>query len=325
MIPLVGFLPARDPRVRGTIEAIEEELVEGGFVLRYRTKDTGDVDGLSGREGAFLACSFWLADCLSMLGRDHDARQLLDRLMDLRNDLGLLSEEYDPVAGRLVGNFPQAFSHVSLVNSASKIDGQEKPSAHRVITGLAQRAVARSKSRGGAIHLRGLSAQDMLTTLAQNAAPDVPRSVAAQTFRSAVAQPRRSSPARPTVPPSVRGTVKMTAKSRAKSRPAPSRHKPGKVTNRAAAKATTNRAKRPAKSTTKTATKSTKKTTTKSTTKRAAKRTAKKTAKKTAKSVKAATTRPTKPSSAPGAKKRTATKSVSKKETRSAKPTKRAR
>ncbi|MGA3148056.1 MAG: glycoside hydrolase family 15 protein, partial [Acidimicrobiales bacterium] len=114
MIPLVGFLPAHDPRMRGTIEAIERELVEGGFVLRYRTVDTGDVDGLTGREGAFLACSFWLADCLSLLGRDHDARQLLDRLLGLRNDLGLLSEEYDPVAGRLVGNFPQAFSHVSL-------------------------------------------------------------------------------------------------------------------------------------------------------------------------------------------------------------------
>ena len=127
MIPLVGFLPAHDPRVRGTIEAVERELVDGGFVLRYRTADTGDVDGLTGREGAFLACSFWLADCLSLLGRDHDARQLLDRLLGLRNDLGLLSEEYDPVAGRLVGNFPQAFSHVSLVNSASKIGGQEKP------------------------------------------------------------------------------------------------------------------------------------------------------------------------------------------------------
>ena len=168
MIPLVGFLPAHDPRMRGTIEAIEDELVEGGFVLRYRTKDTGDVDGLSGREGAFLACSFWLADCLSMLGRDHDARQLLDRLLGLRNDLGLLSEEYDPVAGRLVGNFPQAFSHVSLVNSASKIAGEEKPSARHVITGLAQRSIARGKSRGGALHLSGFGAH-MLGTLAENA------------------------------------------------------------------------------------------------------------------------------------------------------------
>lgn len=153
MIPLVGFLPAHDPRMRGTIEAIERELVDGGFVLRYRTKDTGDVDGLTGREGAFLACSFWLADCLSMLGRNHDARELLERLIGLRNDLGLLSEEYDAVLGRLVGNFPQAFSHVSLVNSASKISGETQPTSDHVLTGLARRAVARGRSRGGALHL----------------------------------------------------------------------------------------------------------------------------------------------------------------------------
>ena len=113
MIPIYGFLPVHDPRVQSTIEAIERELMEGDFVLRYRTADTGEVDGLTGREGAFLACSFWLADCYSMLGRQNDARKLFERLMSLRNDLGLLSEEYDPVAGRLVGNFPQAFSHVS--------------------------------------------------------------------------------------------------------------------------------------------------------------------------------------------------------------------
>ena len=159
MIPLVGFLPAHDPRVRGTIEAIERELVEGGFVLRYRTADTGDVDGLTGREGAFLACSFWLADCLSLLGRDHDARQLLDRLLGLRNDLGLLSEEYDPVAGRLVGNFPQAFSHVSLVNSASKIGGEEKP-----IVGPCRRrprppVAAQGKSRTATRHMGVFSAR----------------------------------------------------------------------------------------------------------------------------------------------------------------------
>ena len=141
MIPLVGFLPATDPRVRATIEAIERDLVEGDFVLRYRTADSGEVDGLVGHEGAFLACSFWLADCLALLGRSHDARQLLDRLLDLRNDLGLLSEEYDPVAGRLVGNFPQAFSHVSLVNSAAKISGNSKPSAEHVFRGLARQAM----------------------------------------------------------------------------------------------------------------------------------------------------------------------------------------
>jgi GH15 family glucan-1,4-alpha-glucosidase len=125
MMPLVGFLPAKDPRVVGTIEAIERELVDGGFVLRYRTAEDGAVDGLSGREGAFLACSFWLADCLHMIGREDDARAMFERLLSLRNDLGLLSEEYDPVAGRLVGNFPQAFSHVSLVNTACRLTGQE--------------------------------------------------------------------------------------------------------------------------------------------------------------------------------------------------------
>jgi len=148
MIPLVGFLPATDPRVRATIEAIEQDLVEGDFVLRYRTADTGEVDGLVGREGAFLACSFWLADCLALLGREHDARQLLDRLLDLRNDLGLLSEEYDPVAGRLVGNFPQAFSHVSLVNSAAKISGHSKPSTDHVFRGLARQAMSGSRPTG---------------------------------------------------------------------------------------------------------------------------------------------------------------------------------
>jgi len=148
MIPLVGFLPATDPRVRATIEAIEAELMEGDFVLRYRTADSGEVDGLTGTEGAFLACSFWLADCLAMLGRERDARDLLERLLDLRNDLGLLSEEYDPVAGRLVGNFPQAFSHVSLVNSAAKLTGHRKPSAEHVFRDLARRAMTGSGAAG---------------------------------------------------------------------------------------------------------------------------------------------------------------------------------
>jgi GH15 family glucan-1,4-alpha-glucosidase len=125
MIPLVGFLPATDPRVVSTVEAIEKSLVDDGFVLRYRTADDGSVDGLTGREGAFLACSFWLVDCLHMIGRTEDAEALFGRLLALRNDLGLLSEEYDPVAGRLVGNFPQAFSHVSLVNSACRLTGHD--------------------------------------------------------------------------------------------------------------------------------------------------------------------------------------------------------
>ena len=155
MIPLVGFLPATDPRVRGTIEAVERELMDGGFVLRYRTVDTGDVDGLTGREGAFLACSFWMADCLAMIGREHDAHAMLDRLLALRNDLGLLSEEYDPVAGRLVGNFPQAFSHVSLVNCVSKLSGAEHPVMHPSTVDRTRRGMHRSASGTGRLHLAG--------------------------------------------------------------------------------------------------------------------------------------------------------------------------
>ena len=190
MIPLVGFLPAHDPRMRGTIEAIEHDLVEGGFVLRYRTADTGDVDGLTGREGAFLACSFWLADCLSLLGRDHDARQMLDRLMGLRNDLGLLSEEYDPVAGRLVGNFPQAFSHVSLVNSASKIGGDEKPSSGHVVAGLARRSLARGKSRTTTRHMGVFNARTVLSRLVDGGDSDIARG-AANVVRDAIGSPSR--------------------------------------------------------------------------------------------------------------------------------------
>jgi GH15 family glucan-1,4-alpha-glucosidase len=125
MIPLVGFLPATDPRVVSTIEAVQKGLVDDGFVLRYRTADDGEVDGLTGREGAFLACSFWLVDCLHLIGRTEEAEELFERLLGLRNDLGLLSEEYDPRHGRLVGNFPQAFSHVSLVNSACRLTGHD--------------------------------------------------------------------------------------------------------------------------------------------------------------------------------------------------------
>ena len=108
-----------------TVEAVQRELMDHGFVLRYRTSDDGAVDGLTGREGAFLACSFWLVDCLHMIGRAEEAEELFERLLALRNDLGLLSEEYDPLAGRLVGNFPQAFSHVSLINSAFRLSGQD--------------------------------------------------------------------------------------------------------------------------------------------------------------------------------------------------------
>jgi GH15 family glucan-1,4-alpha-glucosidase len=116
-IPLVGFLPATDERVRNTIEAIERELMQDGFVLRYRPEQCG-VDGLPGGEGVFLPCSFWLADCWHLLGRKKEARELFERLLDLRNDLGLLSEEYDPREKRQLGNFPQAFSHVALIRAA---------------------------------------------------------------------------------------------------------------------------------------------------------------------------------------------------------------
>jgi GH15 family glucan-1,4-alpha-glucosidase len=120
LIPLVGFLPASDARVRGTIEAVERELVQNGFVLRYRTHEAG-VDGLPPGEGVFLPCSFWLVDCLELLERHDDAHALFERLLSLTNDLGLISEEYDPVAGRMLGNFPQAFTHLALVNSAFNV------------------------------------------------------------------------------------------------------------------------------------------------------------------------------------------------------------
>ncbi len=125
MIPLVGFLPPNDPRVVSTVEAVQRELVDHGFVLRYRTSDDGAVDGLTGKEGAFLACSFWLVDCLHLIDRAAEAEELFERLLALRNDLGLLSEEFDSDSGRLVGNFPQAFSHVSLINSACRLTGHD--------------------------------------------------------------------------------------------------------------------------------------------------------------------------------------------------------
>jgi len=116
MLPLVGFLPASDPRIRGTVKAIEEDLLVDGLVRRYRTEAV--TDGLPEGEGVFLACSFWYVDNLVMQGRDDEARALFIKLLALRNDVGLLAEEYAPRAGRLVGNFPQAFSHIALVNSA---------------------------------------------------------------------------------------------------------------------------------------------------------------------------------------------------------------
>jgi len=119
LIPLVGFLPADDARVRGTIEAVERELLRDGLLLRYRTHE--QVDGLPPGEGVFLPCSFWLVDCYELLGRHDDAHALFDRLVGLANDVGLLAEEYDPAAKRQLGNFPQAFTHLALVNSAFNV------------------------------------------------------------------------------------------------------------------------------------------------------------------------------------------------------------
>ena len=132
LIPLVGFLPPHDPRVRGTVEAIERELMEDGFVYRYAMDPlAGTVDGLPPGEGVFLACTFWLADNYILLGRNDEAERLFERLLSLRNDLGLLSEEYDPRARRLVGNFPQAFSHVALVNTACNLARTRGPAEDR--------------------------------------------------------------------------------------------------------------------------------------------------------------------------------------------------
>jgi GH15 family glucan-1,4-alpha-glucosidase len=138
LVPLVGFLPPTDPRIIGTVKAIEQRLVVDGLVCRY---DTGEVrDGLPPGEGAFLACSFWLADNLILQGRVGEARELFERLLALRNDVGLLAEEYDPHLGRQLGNFPQAFSHVALVNTAFNLTRTQGPAE--------QRAARRSRGSG---------------------------------------------------------------------------------------------------------------------------------------------------------------------------------
>jgi GH15 family glucan-1,4-alpha-glucosidase len=132
MLPLVGFLPPDDPRMTGTVNALERELLRDGFMQRYVMDETSaDVDGLPPGEGAFLACTFWLADNYALQGRHEEARRLFDRLLALRNDLGLLSEEFDPVSQRLVGNFPQAFSHVGLINTARNLARSRGPAEDR--------------------------------------------------------------------------------------------------------------------------------------------------------------------------------------------------
>jgi GH15 family glucan-1,4-alpha-glucosidase len=139
LLPSVGFLPADEPRMLGTLKAIEQRLLVDGFVRRYEVDaDDGPPPG----EGVFLACSFWLVDAYILQKRFADARALLDRLLALRNDLGLLSEEYDPVAQRLVGNFPQAFTHVALVNSAFNLTRAEKPVEQRAHAGKAEAPAA---------------------------------------------------------------------------------------------------------------------------------------------------------------------------------------
>jgi GH15 family glucan-1,4-alpha-glucosidase len=129
LLPLVGFLPATDPRMRGTVDLISRELFCNGFVSRYPAKS--EVDGLPSGEGVFLACSFWLADNLVMQNRIKEGREILERMLDLRNDVGLLPEQYDLQAKRFLGNFPQAFSHVGLINTARNLSGPGGPVEHR--------------------------------------------------------------------------------------------------------------------------------------------------------------------------------------------------
>jgi GH15 family glucan-1,4-alpha-glucosidase len=129
LIPTVGFLPPDDARVIGTIAAVERGLMRNGLVLRYDSEVTDD--GLPAGEGAFLACSFWLADAYILTGRRDDARALYERLLSLRNDLGLMSEEYDARGKRMLGNFPQAFSHIAMVNTAHNLERARKPCEQR--------------------------------------------------------------------------------------------------------------------------------------------------------------------------------------------------
>jgi GH15 family glucan-1,4-alpha-glucosidase len=131
MLPLVGFLPPSDPRMIRTIMAIRDELATDGFVYRYLPQESGHMDGLPPGEAAFLPCSFWLVDCLMLIGKRDEAREWFGRLLELRTPLGLLSEEYDCKSGRLLGNFPQAFSHVAMVNTAQNLSRRHHPAEER--------------------------------------------------------------------------------------------------------------------------------------------------------------------------------------------------
>jgi len=136
MLPLVGFLPATDERMQGTVDAIRRELMSDGFVMRYTTETV--ADGLPPGEGVFLPCTFWLADNLALMGRVDEARALFERLVSLTNDVGLLAEEYDPGSRRQLGNFPQAFTHVAMVNSAYnlwRVASGSGPAHHRARSG----------------------------------------------------------------------------------------------------------------------------------------------------------------------------------------------
>jgi GH15 family glucan-1,4-alpha-glucosidase len=130
IMPLVGFLPVSDPRIVGTVAAIQRDLTDDGFVKRYKTSESG-VDGLPPGEGVFLPCTFWLADNLAMMGRTQEARRIFERLLGLCNDVGLISEEYDPQARRMLGNFPQAFTHVFLINTAHNLSREVGPAHER--------------------------------------------------------------------------------------------------------------------------------------------------------------------------------------------------
>jgi GH15 family glucan-1,4-alpha-glucosidase len=137
MLPLVGFLPPEDPRIAGTVKAIRERLCVDGLVRRYVPDD--DLDGMPGGEGVFLACSFWLVDNLALMGRGEEATALFERLLGFCNDLGLLAEEYDPRSRRQLGNFPQAFSHISLVNSAHNLGTAHGPAPERAARGQSRK------------------------------------------------------------------------------------------------------------------------------------------------------------------------------------------